>query len=262
MALTPEQLAKREGKITAGFCPYLMKGDRARILSEWRRLVFDDWEQPAFDPWRSKYGHMVEALALDHHQEKTGNALICRGEVVTHPELPHVCATLDAYRVEDDCVVDAKAWSSWQKVDYICSFLAPQIIVQRACKSAACGSLLLVHGGAEPTEYPLSWESEYEDMVWERIAWFWRHVQELICPVDLEPAKPAIIVGNKEVDYTSSNYWAEQAALWLAHRASAKICGAAEKEIKQFMGDDVKRGFGHGVECTRDRAGRFAVRAL
>jgi predicted phage-related endonuclease len=259
MSLTPEQKRLREGKVTASFAPYLMAGKEERIRSEWCSLVgYPGVIEPQFDPWRSKYADAIEPLALDHHEEKTGLALIRRGEVVVHPIRDYVACTLDSYRAEDSCVIDCKAWSVWQKIDYICSFLAPQMIVQKACVGARAAALLIVHGGAEPVEYPISWEPEYEAQVWERVEWFWNCIKSLTPPVALPTIDPPVIAV-KTYDMKTSNAWAEQAAIWLRDRGAAKSFDAAAAELKTLMPPAAKLAFGHGIEISKAKNGAKTI---
>jgi hypothetical protein len=260
VALSPEQLRLREGKIGASFVPYLMAGKTERIRKEWALLVgHPGLEEREFDQWNYKYGEVIEPLALNWHETKTGQALTRRGEVVTHPKLKHVCCTLDCWRAADNFVIDCKAWSSWQKIDYICSFLMPQIIVQRACTEAAGGALLIVHGGAEPVEYPLTWEADYEAQVWERIAWFWDFVQSLQPPVALG-ALDAPVPAVKTYEMTQSNSWAEAATIWRANRDAARAFEGAAKDLKALVPDDAKRAHGHGIQVDRNKAGSLSIK--
>jgi hypothetical protein len=252
MTLTPEQLAKRGDRVTASFAPYLIAGREDRIRSEWCKLV----GHPAYEEpnWDERFD-----TEWDWYQRKTQQQLIRRGEVVVHPTRNYVCCTLDAYRAEDDCVVDCKAWKSYQKVDYICSFLAPQMIVQKACVRASAASILLVHGGARPVEYPLSWEPEYEAQVWGRIDEFWQCVQSLTPPVALPTIEPPV-VAVREMDMSSSNAWCSWAMEWLVTRADARQFEIATKELKELVPRDVKRAFGQGVEVTRAKNGAATIR--
>src|SRR6185312_16696207 len=130
MALSPEQMAARDGKITASFLPYLMAGDSDRIMREWMRLV----EHPDYAPedlsgaWPVQFGSYIETFALDWHERHTGCALTRRGEVVTHPRLPHVACTLDAWRAGDNAVIDCKALGAYRKLDEACAFYLPQMV--------------------------------------------------------------------------------------------------------------------------------------
>src|SRR5262249_46460587 len=166
----------------------------------------------------------------------------------------------DAYDPAIDRVIDCKAWSSWQKVDYICGFLLPQLIVQRACVGAKSASILLVHGGTEPQEYPLGWDAAYEEQVWERIHWLWRHVEALTPPYEkVASVAPDFRHAIKEYDYSKSNEWGYHATEWLMHRDSAKRFNAANSQLKTLVPEDAKRCFGHGIQIKRSKAGSLTI---
>src|SRR5690348_2585876 len=81
MALSPEQLAARGDRVSASFAPYLMAGKTDRIRSEWMKLVgHPAHEEPDWsEMWNIRYGEIIEPLALDFHERKTGHALTRRG---------------------------------------------------------------------------------------------------------------------------------------------------------------------------------------
>jgi hypothetical protein len=263
VSLSPQQLEARAGKVTASFVPYLMAGKEDRIREEWMKLAgHPDYAPADFSTnWPVQFGSFIETFALDWHQAKASKALTRRGEVVVHPDLPHVCCTLDAYRAEDRCVIDCKALGSYRKIDEACSFYLPQIVVQRACVGALAGSLLIVHGGSEPVEYPLEWGADYEALVWERIGAFWQSVLDLSPPVSMplvEPPVPAI----REVDMNGNNAWADSAFAWLEHRDAAKQFASADKALKALVPGDAKRCFGHEIEIKRSKSGALTIKEM
>jgi predicted phage-related endonuclease len=255
--LTDEQRAARKGKVGASTVPALMAGDEARIVNEWMRLVEhpDYVEEDLSDNWPVQLGSYLESFALDWHQRKTGQALIHRGEWLAHPERPYVGCTLDAYRREDRSVIDAKCPGRWRKLDDVLNYYPGQMVVQKACAQADRAALLICHGGDEPCEFEVIWDDAYEREVWERVAWFWSHVQDLSPPGALPAAKvagPAL----RTVDMTASNVWASCAWSWLATTASAKAYREADKNLKSLIEDDVAVAHGHGIVATRSRSGK------
>lgn len=260
MALSEAQLKARDGKVTASFAPYLMAGDKGRILSEWMRLVGhpDYAPEDLSDKWPVQFGSYIEPFALDWHQRKTGQALTRRGEVVVHPNFPFVCCTLDAYREADEMVLDCKALGNWRKIDEACSFYLPQVIIQRDCVPAKSAGLLIVHGGAEPQEYPLMITDDYSAQVWQRIHLFWRCVEDLTPPVEMAPIS-APVPAVKEYDMNGNNEWAFAAADWVAHRDNAKAFAAAEKAIKGLVPPDAVRCFGYTIQVKRNKAGSLSI---
>lgn len=259
--LTAEQAAKRRGKIGASFVPYLMAGSEDKIRSEWMRLVeHPDYVEEDFSTnWPVQFGSFIENFALDWHQMKTGQALTRRGEWIEHP-CGYVGCTLDAYREADRCVIDNKAPGRWRVLDDVLAFYPGQLVVQRACMQAERASLLIVHGGDEPTEYPISWDAEYEDEVWRRIGWFWACVENLQPPYKLPPAK-SLVPAVRVVDMTGNNSWADFAQTWLGNKEAYAAFNVAAKGVKSLVEDDVAKAFGHGICATRSRAGALTIKA-
>ena len=262
MTLSAEQLRLRDGKVTASFAPYLMAGDEAKILREWKRLIgADDYEpEDLSDSWPVNFGSWVEPFALDWHERKTGRVLSRRGEVVVHPAMPHVCCTLDALRADDRTVIDCKAPGMWRKLDDVCAQYVPQMIVQRGCLTADNAALLIVHGGSEPVEFPIVWDAAYEAAVWQRIAWFWDCVTDLVPPVAIAPVMAPVPVVNT-YDMAESNAWADKAASWVKNKAAAKAFKDTEAEIKLLVPADAVRAHGHGLNVTRAKNGAITIKA-
>ena len=261
MALTPEQKTARAGKIGASFAPALMASDTDRMREEWLRLTeHPDYVEKDLDAiWSVQFGSWVEPFALDWHEMRTGQLLVRRGEWVPHPDLPWLGCTLDAYREEDAAVIDCKAPGAHRRLDDVLAYYAAQMVVQRACMRAQRAILLVVHGGAEPREFPISWSAEYEAEVYRRLAWFWDKVETLQPAVPLEACQVPVDAV-RIVDMTGSNSWADQAAVWLTTRGPAKVFEQAAKGLKALIEDDVRQAHGHGIVATRNRAGQLLIK--
>lgn len=261
--LSPSQLQARDGKVTASFLPKLMSGDTAAIMNEWRRCIGDpDWEAEDLDgKWPVAFGSFIEPFALDWHEGKTGQTLTRRGEVVVHPERPHFCCTLDAYRPSDNTVIDCKAPGMWRKIDDVLAQYIPQMVGQRACVGAQNASLLVVHGGSEPVEYPVTWDDVYEAEVWTRVDAFWLCVQTLTPPCEV-PAIPTPVKAAKIYDFGTHNQWCAEAVTWLTTRDAAKDFSAAEKTLKGLIPADASGVTGAGIHATRNKAGSISIRKV
>jgi predicted phage-related endonuclease len=260
--LTAAQRAAREGKVTASFAPKLMSGDEAAILNEWRGLVGDPAYQPLdlSDAWAPMFGSYIEPFALDWHQRKTARPITRRGESVTHPSRPYVAATLDGYRPDDATVIDCKAPGAYRKLDDVTAYYTAQMIVQRRCVDADSAALLIVHGGAEPVEVPVTWDADYEAELWRRVEAFWRCVETLTPPFSVSPAPPPV---RAEVvyDMQGDNEWAHHAGIWLENYPAKKIAETAERALKARVPLDAARCSGYGVTITKNRVGSLALRA-
>jgi len=261
MALTPEQHARRDGKIGASFIPYLMAGNEAKILSEWRRLVGDPEyvEEDLSDVWLPSFGSFIEPFALDWHARKTGHELVDRGVWVNHPELDFIGCTLDCRRPFDNWVLDCKAPGRFRKLDDVLDMYPGQLVVQKDCAKAAGAALLVVHGGDEPQEYEVTWDLAYANEVWSRVAWFWERVESLQPPCKI-PAAKAPVPAVRHVDMSTSNSWCAFAEGWLATKAAAKANKDAAEGIKSLIEADVARAFGHGIVASRAKTGAITIR--
>ena len=261
MALSAAQLKAREGMITASFLPVLMSGDKSKILNRWQEIVGD----PEFiaedlsSIWAVEFGSFIEPFALDWHQKKTGLPLIRRGEVVIHPTKPYFCCTLDAYREPDRCVLDCKAPGTWRKIEEVISYYTPQMIGQAACLKTSKAALLVVHGGSEPQEHPIEWTPEYEAQVWQCVEEFQHCCETLTPPVQMEPIAPPV-PPIKEYDFSSSNEFCNEAAIWLENREASKKFDGAAKNIKSLIPPDGIRAFGGGVTVNRSKSGSLTIK--
>lgn len=261
--LSPDQIRLRDGKVTASFLPKLMAGDNDGIVAEWRRLVGDPDYVPENldDSWPVQFGSYIETFALDWHERKTGKDLTRRGEVVTHPERPFFSCTLDAFRPSDRTAIDCKAPGMWRKLDDVVVYYTPQMVGQRACVGADKASLLIVHGGSEPVEYPVEWTPDYEAEVWARVDQFYECVQNLCLPVHMQ-AVAAPVPAVKTYDMTGRNEWAAQAVTWITTREAAKDFAACEKAIKALVPADAIKCAGHGISVSRNKAGSLSIKEL
>lgn len=269
MALTADQTAFRENRVTASFLPALMAGHEGRILNEWRRLIKD----PAYEPedfsdnWPVIRGTALELPMLDLFQRRTGNELVRRGESVPHPDLPHVGCTLDAYRPSNDTVIDCKVIGKWRRLDEALPYYAPQMICQRACVGAERASLLVDHGGNDPEEYPVEWPPEYEAEVWARVDEFWRCVEALVPPIAMAPVAPPVPPEQwRTVDLTAPDgpNWAasmiQELDLWKATVGYARSNAKATKAIKDILPDDVGQVTWTGTKVSRSKNGAVTIR--
>jgi predicted phage-related endonuclease len=267
MALSPEQLAAREGKITASFAPQLMAGDEPAIHNKWLELIGDpDWQpEDLGDKWAVQFGSFIEKFALDWHEQKYQHALTRRGEVATHPSRPYVAATLDAFREFDQCVIDCKGCGAWRPLDEIIAHYTPQMVVQKACAPANNAALLVVHGSAEPVELTIHIDAAYEAVVWQRIEQFWDCVQNLKPPVALAPVTPPEQWRTIDlVGQFAEHNWAPdiEVALidWAANVDSAADFAGAVERIKKFLPEDVGKLTYKELTVSRNRARAVSIK--
>jgi hypothetical protein len=79
--------------------------------------------------------------------------------------------------------------------------------------------------------------------------------------VNAEPPRPRI-EAIRIVDMSSSNSWAEFAALFRSTRSAFLDHERAKSELKALIPEDAKEAIGHGVRAKRSRAGAVSFDVL
>jgi predicted phage-related endonuclease len=261
MTLTPEQLAKREGRLTASRVGCLMSGDEGKILNLWREMVGsaefvpDDLD----DVWAVQLGSFTEALNLDWYERRTGHPVTRRGEVVIHLKTDWAAATLDGW---DDILgvpIECKHVGGYEKREVVVARYQPQFHWIMSATGTTRLITSIIEGAKEPIREYIAWDAPYGAELWRRAEEFMRCVQDLVepfVPPMIEPPVDAI----KTYDMRSSNAWAEHSAIWLRDRSAAKSFEAAAAEIKALVPADAKRAFGHGIEIAKAKNGAITIR--
>jgi hypothetical protein len=92
---------------------------------------------------------------------------------------------------------------------------------------------------------------------------FWRCVQSGETPhlINAEPPRPRI-EAIRIVDMSSSNSWAEFAALFRNTRSAFLDHERAKSELKGLIPEDAKEAIGHGVRAKRSKSGAVSFDVL
>src|SRR5262249_43208631 len=125
------------------------------------------------------------------------------------------------------------------------------------------GSVLsIITGGGKWVEVAIPMDPLYLTVLVSAEKKFWRCVQcgEVPHLIMAEPPRPRI-EAIRIVDMSSSNSWAEFAALFCNTREAFLDHERAKSELKALMPEDAKEAIGHGVRAKRSTAARvgFAV---
>lgn len=259
MALTQEQLEKRDYKLTASRVACLMTGDRDEIINLWRELVGDpEYVSENLDNvWPVQLGIVTEELNLAWFARKHG-VISRRGEVITHPSLDWAACTLDAWSDKFNCPVETKHCGGFEKLGDLIARYQPQMHWQMLVTDAKQCAFSVIQGAREPLVELVPLDKAYSGELLTRATKFMWHVKNLVPPVPLPVIKPPV-KATKEYDMRSSNSWVAAAADWLENKMANKKYDTAEKTLKELVPDDSLRAFGGGVVVKRDRARRLKV---
>lgn len=259
MALTSQQKAAREGKLTASAVACLMTGDEVKLLNLWRRLVGDPLfqEEDLDELWHIRLGETTEGLNLDWLAERRGTPITRRGEVVIHPIHDWAACTLDGWL--DSFPIEAKHVGGFERHEVIVARYMPQLHWVMDCTSTRRAGLSVIVGAKAPVLDMFEYDAAYGEELWVRAEKFMECVKRLIPPVPL-PSVQAPVPAVKQYDMAASNMWGSDAFKWLANKDAAKAAKDAEASLKKLVPVDAQRCYGHGIEITRNRAGHLTLK--
>lgn len=260
--LTQTQIEAREGKLTASRIACLMTGDRQAILDLYLEMIGEKLPENLDDVWPVQLGAETENLNLRWYEKKNvPHKIIRRGEVCQHKTLPWAAATLDGWIDQLGCPIECKHVGGREPIEVIIDRYMPQMQWQMACSNAELCAISIIAGAAEPIVEFVERAPAYIAEMVARGEQFMRFVAAREPPVelDLEPVE-APKDWQKIYSMNGNNQWAYSAGLWLESKDAAAQCRDAEKILKNLVPADAKKAHGHGVQITRDRAGRLSLR--
>jgi predicted phage-related endonuclease len=116
--------------------------------------------------------------------------------------------------------------------------------------------LSIITGGGKWVEITIPMDPLYLSVLVSAEKKFWRCVQSGEPPhlINAQPARPRI-EAIRIVDMSSSNSWAEFAALFRNTRQAFLDHERAKSELKSLMPEDAKEAIGHGVRAKRSKSG-------
>jgi hypothetical protein len=123
--------------------------------------------------------------------------------------------------------------------------------------------LSIITGGGKWVEIAIPLDPLYLSVLVSAEKKFWRCVQSGETPhlIIAEPPRPRI-EAIRIVDMSSSNSWAEFAALFRNTRDAFLDHERAKGELKALMPEDAKEAIGHGVRAKRSKSGAVSFDVL
>jgi hypothetical protein len=129
---------------------------------------------------------------------------------------------------------------------------------------AARGAVLsVITGGGKWVEIKAQADPLYQHLIVTAERKFWRCV-EIGEPPTLfgaEPPRPRI-EAVRIVDMSTSNVWAEFAAVFSRTRSAHLEHEQAKTELKRLVPDDAQQAIGHGIRAKRSKSGAISFDLL
>ncbi len=259
----------------------LKKVDRRSFIggSDARTIMGND-EIALFRLWREKRGEVepedlsgnlivllgvvTEHLNRHWYERNTGHAIRDIQRRVIHPVIKWMAATLDGVVETTGAVFEAKFMLPWSFTEEGAAekYMA-QLQHNMWVTNATTAVLSVITGGGKWVEITVAADSLYQHLLLTAEKKFWRCVESGEPPrlFFAEPPRPRI-EAVRVVDMSSSNAWAEFAAVFRQTRTAFLQHENAKVELKSLMPEDAKEANGHGIRAKRSKSGAISFDLL
>jgi predicted phage-related endonuclease len=208
-------------------------------------------------------GLATENLNRRWYQAQTGKIVTDVQMWRRHPILRWMAATLDG-RVDGSAVFEAKFMLPWQfSEEAAAQKHAAQLQHNMFVVAARNAVLSVITGGSRWVEIKVHADPLYQHLIVTAERKFWRCVENGEPPklFTVEPPKPRI-EAVRIVDMTSSNAWAEFAAVFSQTQAAHLEHEQAKVELKGLVPEDAHQAIGHGIRAKRSKSGAISLDLL
>jgi hypothetical protein len=209
-------------------------------------------------------GKVTEDLNRRWFETNTSQEVVDVQRHIRHPVLRWMGATLDGRVEANGAVFEAKFMLPWSfSEEAALEKYAPQLQHNMWVVAARTAVLSVITGGGKWVEIKTHADPLYQHPIITAEKKFWRCVEngERPVPFGVDPPKPRI-EAVRIVDMTSSNAWAEFAAIFSRTHDAHQEHERAKAELKSLVPDDAQQAIGHGIRARRSKAGAVTVDRL
>jgi predicted phage-related endonuclease len=241
----------------------IMGEDEAALLRLWREKRGETEPEDLSGNLIVQLGLATEKLNRRWYQAQTGRVITDVQQWRRHPTLRWMAATLDG-RVEGGDVFEAKFMLPWSfSEEAAAEKHMPQLQHNMQVVAARASVLSVITGGGKWVEIKVHADPLYQHLIVTAERKFWRCVESGEPPAlfGVEPPKPRI-EAVRIVDMSSSNAWAEFAAVFARTRSAHLEHEQAKAELKSLMPEDAQQAIGHGVRAKRSKSGAISFDLL
>jgi predicted phage-related endonuclease len=209
-------------------------------------------------------GRVTEELNRRWYEAQSGQEIVDVQKHIRHPGLKWMGATLDGRVESSGAVFEAKFMLPWSfSEEAAVEKYAPQLQHNMWVVAARTAVLSIITGGGKWVEIKVPADPLYQHLIVTAERKFWRCVESGEPPAlfGVEPPRPRV-EAVRIVDMTSSNSWAEFAAVFMRTRSAHLEHEAAKTELKGLVPEDAQQAFGHGVRAKRSKSGAISFDLL
>jgi predicted phage-related endonuclease len=242
----------------------IMGSDEAALVRLWREKRGEAEPEDLSGNLIVHLGAATEELNRSWYERNTGRQVRHVQRRVKHSVIPWMAATLDGIVEGTEAVFESKFMLPWSfSEEAAAEKYMPQLQHNMWVTHLRTSVLSIITGGGKWVEIAIPMDPLYLSVLVSAEKKFWRCVQSGEVPhlVLAEPPRPRI-EAIRIVDMSSSNSWAEFAALFRNTRDAFLEHERAKCELKALMPEDVKEAVGHGVKAKRSKSGAVSFDVL
>lgn len=259
----PEQIDRRLF-IGGSDARIIMGNDEAALIRLWREKRGEVGPEDLSGNLIVQLGMATEELNRIWYERNTGRRVTNVQSRVKHSAISWMMATLDGVVEETGAVFESKFMLPWSfseeaAVEKHIAQLQHNMWVTHYRQAV----LSIITGGGKWVEITIPMDPLYLSVLVSAEKKFWRCVQSGDPPhlINAEPPRPRI-EAIRIVDMSSSNSWAEFAAIFRSTRNAFLEHERAKSELKALIPEDAKEAIGHGVRAKRSKTGAVSFDLL
>jgi predicted phage-related endonuclease len=241
-----------------------MGNDEAALIRLWREKRGELGSEDLSGNLLVQLGTVTEELNRMWYERNTGRRVTDVQRRVKHSAIPWMVATLDGVVEVTSAVFEAKFMLPWSFSEEAAAekYMA-QVQHNMWVTHLRTSVLSIITGGGKWVEITIPMDPLYLSVLVSAEKKFWRCVQSGEVPhlINAEPPRPRI-EGLRIVDMSSSNSWAEFAAIFRNTREAYLEHERAKTELKALLPEDAKEGIGHGLRARRSKSGAVSFDLL
>jgi predicted phage-related endonuclease len=238
----------------------IMGSDEKALLRLWREKRGEVEPEDLSGNLIVQLGVTTEDLNRRWYEAQTGQVVVDVQKRVFHPALKWMAATLDGRIEGSDAVFESKFMLPWSfSEEGAAAKYMPQLQHNMWVVAARTAVLSVITGGGKWVEILAHADPLYQHLIVTAERKFWRCVENGEEPrlYGVDPPKPRL-EAIRIVDMTSSNVWAEFAAIFARTRDAHLEHEAAKAELKGLVPEDAIQAIGHGVRAKRSKSGAIS----
>jgi predicted phage-related endonuclease len=242
----------------------IMGNDEAALIRLWREKRGEVGPEDLSDNLIVQLGTATEELNRTWYERNTGRRVTDVQRRVKHSAIPWMMATLDGIVEGTEAVFEAKFMLPWSfSEEAAAEKHVAQVQHNMWVTHLRTSVLSIITGGGKWVEITIPMDPLYLSILVSAEKKFWRCVQSGEAPhlINAEPPRPRI-EAIRIVDMSSSNSWAEFAALFRSTRSAFLDHERAKSELKALIPEDAKEAIGHGVRAKRSKSGAVSFDVL